>query len=136
MERKKVWIYCREAYPDNMALAIQKENLTHYAETNGMDVCGITAETASGTTLSRAGFNEVDQKIRSGEIHCLVVKDISRLGRDMIQVGEYMGWLKNNGVELICMDGSHHESDSMKQLRGFVRTAIFQSAWQKKMEKR
>lgn len=136
MDRKNVWIYCRVVYPDNMALAMQKENLTCYAETNGMEVCGITAEIAGGTTLSRTGFNEVNQKIKSGEIRCLVVKDISRLGRDMLQVGRYMEWLNSNGVELICMDGSHRESDIMKQFDSFVRTVIAQSVLHKKMKKR
>lgn len=74
MDRKNVWIYCRVVYPANMALAMQKENLTRYAETNGMEVCGITAEIAGGTTLSRTGFNEVNQKIKSGKSAVLWLK--------------------------------------------------------------
>ena len=36
----------------------------------------------SGTSFNRPAFREMTQDIRSGKIGCVVVKDLSRLGRD------------------------------------------------------
>ncbi len=46
MEGKRAWIYCRTAYPDAHALAVQQTNLEAYAEKHGLVVVGITAEHA------------------------------------------------------------------------------------------
>lgn len=119
-----------------MALTMQKKNLIGYALTNGMTVCGVTAETGSGTRLSRAGIDEINREIENGKIHSLLVKDITRLGRDMFQVMNYIEWLKEKGVELICMDGSHRESDFMKQIGDVMGTMFATSTLQKKTNKR
>ncbi len=48
MERKRAWIYCRVAYPDVHALAMQQAHLEAVAEKQGFVITGITAEHASG----------------------------------------------------------------------------------------
>lgn len=44
----------------------------------------------SGTSFNRPAFREMTQDIRSGKIGCVVVKDLSRLGRDYITTGYYI----------------------------------------------
>ena len=39
----------------------------------------------SGTTFVREGFDEMMDLVRSGKINCIVVKDFSRFGRDVIE---------------------------------------------------
>ena len=44
----------------------------------------------SGVTFDRPGFNAMMDDIRAGAADCVVVKDLSRLGRDYIEAGRYM----------------------------------------------
>ena len=48
MEHKRTWIYCRVAYPDARALASQQAALEAFAEKQGFEIAGTTAEQASG----------------------------------------------------------------------------------------
>ncbi|GAB6108418.1 recombinase family protein [Fusibacter bizertensis] len=44
----------------------------------------------SGTNFDRPGFNEMMDAIKSGKINCIVVKDLSRFGRNYIETGTYL----------------------------------------------
>lgn len=44
----------------------------------------------SGTSFNRPAFREMTQDIRLGKISCVVVKDLSRLGKDYITTGYYI----------------------------------------------
>lgn len=74
----------------------------------------IDPETAGGRSLSRVGLNEVNKAVENGEIQYLLVKDISRLGRVMPQVMDYVDWLNSHGVELICADGTSYSVEESK----------------------
>ena len=41
----------------------------------------------TGTNFERDGFNEMMQDIKEGNIDCVIVKDLSRLGRNYVE-----GW--------------------------------------------
>jgi len=43
----------------------------------------------SGTTFDRPGFQTMLKAIENGLISAVIVKDMSRLGRDYLQVGHY-----------------------------------------------
>jgi predicted site-specific integrase-resolvase len=45
----------------------------------------------SGTKFDRPQFNQMITDIRSGDINCVVVKDLSRLGRNYLEAGDYTG---------------------------------------------
>lgn len=45
---------------------------------------------ASGTNFSRSGFKQMLQDLTKGEINCVVVKDLSRLGRNYLETSEYL----------------------------------------------
>ena len=105
MERKKVWIYCRVARPDAFALAAQQTALEAYAEEQGYEIAGITAEQASGVSLSRRGLAEVSNAVAAGEADLLLVTNLSRLGRDTASVGAYLRWLEDHSVEVVCTGG-------------------------------
>lgn len=136
MEQKKVCIYCRVARNEDMALATQKQRLVLYAQEHGLAIFGISAEAAGGLTLSRTGLNEVNRAVQNGEIQYLLVNDISRLGRAMPQVVDYVGWLKANGVELICADGSTYDDCAANVIRNLVKDGTAYLASQKKTKKR
>lgn len=44
----------------------------------------------SGTNFDRPAFHEMIERAKRGEIRCIVVKDLSRFGRDYIEVGDYL----------------------------------------------
>ena len=106
MEHKRAWIYCRVAYPDAFALAAQQASLEAYAEKQGFEIVGITAEQASGLDFSRRGLAEVSSAVAAGEIDFLLVANLSRLGRDVTDVDAYLRWLEDQFVEVVCADGT------------------------------
>ncbi len=44
----------------------------------------------TGTNFDRPGFQRMIEDIKSGSIDCVIVKDLSRFGRDYIQAGNYL----------------------------------------------
>ncbi|MCM1193896.1 MAG: recombinase family protein [Acetatifactor muris] len=44
----------------------------------------------TGTNFDRGGFEEMMRDIRDGRINCVVVKDLSRLGRNYVEAGNYV----------------------------------------------
>jgi len=54
--------------------------ISHYYIDNGF----------SGKRFDRPGFQEMIQNILADKIECIVVKDLSRLGRDYVEVGYYI----------------------------------------------
>ena len=106
MEKQRAWIYCRVAYLDAFALAAQQTDLEAYAEKQGFEVVGITVEQASGMNLSRRGLAKVSGAVAAGEVDFLLVKDLSRLGRDVTGVEAYLRWLEDQFVEVVCADGT------------------------------
>ena len=44
----------------------------------------------TGTNYNRPGFCAVMEAIESGKADCVIVKDLSRLGREYIETGKYL----------------------------------------------
>lgn len=44
----------------------------------------------TGTNFERSGFEEMMRDIRDGRINCVIVKDLSRLGRNYVEAGNYV----------------------------------------------
>lgn len=44
----------------------------------------------TGTDFDRPGFQRLLEDMRKGKINCILVKDLSRLGRNYIEVGKYI----------------------------------------------
>lgn len=45
---------------------------------------------ATGTVFERPAFDEMMQDMKDGKINCIVVKDLSRLGRNYLEAGNYL----------------------------------------------
>ena len=44
----------------------------------------------SGVNFDRPGFQEMMEEIRAGKVNCVIVKDLSRFGRNYIEAGNYL----------------------------------------------
>lgn len=67
----------------------------------------------SGTNFNRPSFQRMIADIEDGKVNCVVVKDLSRFGRDYIDTGRYLErYFPELGVRFISVTDS---IDSMKQ---------------------
>lgn len=106
MNSKRVWIYCRTAHPDADFLEAQERYMIGYAKEQGFTIVGITSEHGSGLDLSRKGLKVVSDAIETCKADAILVKNISRLGRDPEEVDVYLSWLKKHNAEMLCADGT------------------------------
>lgn len=82
----------------------------------------------SGTNFSRAAFGEMMQDIKSGIIRCVIVKDLSRLGRNHIETEQYIRTVfPFFNVRFIAVndhfDSLHPEGDLMASLKNIINDA-------------
>lgn len=81
-----------EANRERATIETQIELLRKFvAENDDMVVCKEYADVSySGTNFERPGFEEMIRDMRSGLFNCIVVKDLSRLGRNYVETGNYI----------------------------------------------
>lgn len=67
----------------------------------------------TGMNYNRPDFLRLMQDVRSGRINCIIVKDISRLGRHFLQTSEFVERIfPDMGVRLICINDNYDSSDA------------------------
>ncbi|MCH5253126.1 MAG: recombinase family protein [Lachnospiraceae bacterium] len=104
-------LYCRlsrddELEGDSNSIVNQKAILEKYARENGFSNPHFFVDDGySGTTFDRPSWNELLELIENEEIAVLIVKDMSRLGRDYLKVGFYTEVLfVEKGVHFIAIN--------------------------------
>ena len=66
----------------------------------------------SGTNFERPAFEKLIEKIKVGEINCVIVKDFSRFGRDYIELGDYLERIfPFLGVRFISINDGYDSND-------------------------
>ena len=79
--------------------------LEDYAQRNGFPrFRHFTDDGVSGTRFDRPGFMAMMEEVESGNVEAIIVKDMSRLGRDYLKVGQVMEILRQRGVRLIAIN--------------------------------
>ena len=87
-------LYCRLSRDDNMdsesnSIQNQKKILQKVAKEKGYtDTIFFVDDGITGTTMKRPGFQKMLTAIEAGYISAVFVKDLSRLGRNYIEVGK------------------------------------------------
>ena len=75
----------------------------------------------TGTKFDRPEFNRMIANIRSGRINCVVVKDLSRLGRNYLEAGDYIEKIfPFFGVRFIAVTDSYDSLTSNPTEDGLV----------------
>lgn len=89
-------LYCRLSQDDGRegesnSISNQKEILLQYAKQHGfLHPEFFVDDGISGTTFMRPDFQRMQKMAESGEISTIIVKDLSRFGRNYLEVGEYL----------------------------------------------
>ena len=58
----------------------------------------------SGTRFDRPGFTAMMEEVEAGNVEAIIIKDMSRLGRDYLKVGQVMEILRQRGIRLIAIN--------------------------------
>ena len=79
-----------EQVGESNSIQNQKMYLEEYARQHGLrNIRHFSDDGYSGTNFNRPGFNALLEEIEAGNVATLVVKDLSRFGRNYLQVGYY-----------------------------------------------
>ena len=115
-------LYCRlsrddELTGDSNSIVNQKAILSKYAKENHFsNPLFFVDDGYSGTNFNRPSWSELLERIENGEVATLIVKDMSRLGRDYLKVGFYTEVLfVEKGVRFIAINNgidSANQQDS------------------------
>ena len=66
----------------------------------------------TGMNFNRPAFQRMMNDLRSGKINCVIVKDVSRLGRHFVMTSEFVEKIfPMMGVRLICINDDYDSSD-------------------------
>ena len=89
-------LYCRLSQDDGRegesnSISNQKEILMDYARKHGfLHPEFFVDDGISGTTFERPDFQRMQRMVESGEVATVIVKDLSRFGRNYLEVGDYL----------------------------------------------
>ena len=94
-EKKITALYCRlsqedELKGDSNSIQNQRAILEAYARSNGFDNTEFFVDDGySGVSFNRPAFQQLIELMEQGKVATLITKDLSRLGRNYIEVGQY-----------------------------------------------
>ena len=90
---------------ESNSISNQKSQLEDYARSQGFpNPVHFTDDGISGTCFDRPGFLAMMKEVEAGRVEYLLIKDMSRLGRDYLKVGQIMEILRQKGVRLIAIN--------------------------------
>jgi DNA invertase Pin-like site-specific DNA recombinase len=119
-------IYCRLSRDDGFegesnSIGQQKEMLKKYCADNGFAVYKIYADDGySGTTFERPSFKEMITDIEYGRVNIVIVKDLSRLGRNNAVVAHYTElYFPQNNIRFIAVNDSIDTFRGENEIMGF-----------------
>ena len=102
-----------ELQGESNSISHQKQMLEEFARRNNLpNPRHFTDDGVSGTRFDRPGFLAMMEEVEAGRVEANVIKDMSRLGRDYLKVGQVMEILRQRGVRLIAIN------DGVDSLKG------------------
>lgn len=109
-EKYSAAVYCRLSSDDGQAgesgsIQTQKTILAQYCKEQSFPIIDYYCDDGwSGTNFDRPGFKRMLSDIDEGKINLVVVKDLSRFGREYAQMGLYIEhYFEENSVRLITL---------------------------------
>lgn len=129
INNKKVAAYIRLSSDEEIQLTSidnQIEIITAYCNQNNLVLVEIyTDDGYTGTTFNRPAFKRMLQDLDIGIVNCVITKDVSRLGRNMLGVGRYIDeYFVNNNIRYISImenyDSAANNNEESMGLRLFL----------------
>ena len=75
----------------------------------------------SGTNYNRPGFQKMMEMVQSKKIDCIIVKDLSRLGRNYIETGRYIDQVfPELGVRFISVNDNYDSFNDYSDAEGII----------------
>ena len=119
-------LYCRLSRDDGTegdsnSISNQKRMLKKYAKENGFANTRFYLDDGyTGTNFNRPGFQKMIKDIELGYIQTVIVKDMSRFGRDYLTVGYYTDtYFPNMGIRFIAINDCVDSADGENELAPF-----------------
>ena len=118
-------LYCRlsrddENQGDSNSIVHQKEMLSKYAKERGFSNPRFFVDDGvTGTVFNRPGLNAMLEEVRAGHVATVIIKDQSRIGRDVLEVGLMKRTFEENDVRFIAAN------DNLDSANGFDIMSIF-----------
>ena len=79
---------------ESLSIENQKRILEKYAHENGFEIVDEYIDDGwSGTNFNRPGVQRLLEDAKTGKINLIIVKDLSRFGRNYIHVGQYIDYI-------------------------------------------
>lgn len=122
-------LYCRLSKEDfdsgeSNSITHQKEILTKYTKDHGFgNTRFFVDDGVSGTLFSRPGLDSLLAEVRTGSVATVIIKDQSRIGRDVIEVGLLKRTFDEYDVRLIAAN------DNLDTANGFDIMSIFRDVF-------
>ena len=109
-----------ELKTDSVSIAHQKQILEDYARKNGFqNIRHFTDDGVRGTTFRRPGLDAMLEEIKAGNVSTVIIKDQSRIGRDVVEVGLLKRTFDEYHVRFIAAN------DNLDTANGFDIMSIF-----------
>ncbi len=113
--QKHAALYCRLSVDDgsfggSVSIETQKILLEQYCQSHDITSYEFYCDDGySGTNFNRPAFQQMLNDIHAGKINLVVVKDLSRFGRNYVEVGLQVEHFKEQNVRFIAAD-DHYDS--------------------------
>ena len=126
-EQYNVGVYCRlskdddDHSGDSSSIASQKAMLEKYVRENGWTIFDIYIDSGhTGTNYNRPEFQRMIEDIEAGKINLVAVKDLSRLGRNYIETGQYTDiYFPDRGVRFVALNDGIDSMNSDNDIAPF-----------------
>ena len=119
-------LYCRLSRDDGTdndsnSIVNQKKLLQKYAKEHGFsNTRSYVDDGYTGTNFNRPGFQKLLEDIEMGYVSVIIVKDMSRLGRDYLQVGYYTDtYFPDRNIRFIAVNDCVDSADGENELAPF-----------------
>lgn len=136
----KTAIYARISRSDDLehhtSIDHQIKGITDYCNTYGFIIKKIYKDlNISGSTMDRPAFTEMMNDVDAGIIDTIIVKDLSRFGRNYLEVGKYLDEIfLINDIRFIAIDDNYDNKGLMDEFAAFKN--IFNEMYLKDIRKK
>ena len=115
-----------DKYGESNSIETQRKILRGYAEENHIPVYDEYVDDGwSGTNFDRPNFKRMMEDVGVGKVNCVIVKDLSRFGRNYVTVGLYLeSEFVKRGVRFISVNENEDTQNGLSDFVGLSRCSM------------